>query len=243
MIILYLLAIATISYLLYELIFWITHRNPLTEVEIQMLAEKRRIRNINGYYTFSPDERTVSQAFKSNMRASGKTYSVNEHLSEIPALAAALLKYKKHEWIIIAFEKDASVMYLWINKGNDNVSANLFIDLNDIVEFSLKNQVSTVLMFHNHPNSNPKIYDCRQPSQIDLNTAEKFCNILGCKGINHIAFVCERGRFYRYYYHYAASFKPVKNYIESIRLTDSSDKRNNYRLHREIRKSRRTKYS
>ena len=39
------------------------------------------------------------------MRADGRFYKIEERLFEFPALATGLLKYKKHEWIIIAFER------------------------------------------------------------------------------------------------------------------------------------------
>lgn len=232
------LALILFLYLSYELIFWCTHRNPLSESETKLLAEKRRIQDINKFYYFVNVEMTVDKNFKSKMIASGGFFNINEKLSEIPALSAALLKSKKHEWILIAFEKNQEIKYLWMNKGLDNKSAKLLINSDEIVRFAESQSSSTVLMFHNHPNSNPNLYNHTNASQTDMNTADHISSLLSIKDVNHIAFVCERGRFYRYFYNYTNSFFPIEGYIDTVYCMDNTDKKINYRLHKELRRLR-----
>ena len=86
------------------------------------------------------------------MRSDGRFYKIEERLFEFPALAAGLLKYKKHEWIIIAFEKEKRVELIWLNKGKDNKSVSWFLSASEIVETAKQHSFSSVLVFHNHPN-------------------------------------------------------------------------------------------
>ena len=92
-------------YLLIIILFYVfTHLRPLTDDEIFKLAQKRRNKTIRNYFLFDNREYNVNKEFK-NMRADGRFYKIEERLFEF-LLAAGLLKYKKHEWIIIAFEKE-----------------------------------------------------------------------------------------------------------------------------------------
>jgi hypothetical protein len=181
---------------------------------------------------------SVNKRFKSTMRATGQLCGADEKLQEFPAIASALLKYKKHEWVIIAFEKDKQIRYLWINKGFDNQSASVSIGLEAMAGFPANGRFSSVLMFHNHPNSNPRFYSCSKASPADLQATEAFSRLLETKGINHIAFVCERGDFFKYFENYSRAFFPLKSYVRIISNIDRTVPGNNYRLHKELRRTR-----
>ena len=94
---LFLLALIFIGY------FILSHLRPLNNNEIIQLGSKRRTSEIKNYYTFDRSESVVNKSFKSGMDTAGKYYHVNERLTSFPSTAAALLKYKKHEWVIIGF--------------------------------------------------------------------------------------------------------------------------------------------
>ena len=237
MVILYILGAVILIYGLYEFVFWVTHREPLTNEEIELLADRRRIREINFYYSFFSGEMNVDKNFKSRMNANGKIYRMDESLNKFPAIAAALLKYKKHEWLIVAFERSKRIEYIWVNKGFNSSNVTLFWPHNDIAKFCVDNDISTALMFHNHPNSNPNYYNCTQASHTDIISAESFSRILQEQGINLIEFVCERGNHYRYYYNYVDSFKARVEYIPEIMICNGVDKKGNYSLHKEIRRT------
>jgi len=86
-------------------IFLLLHLRPLNEGEVKALAIKRRHNVIFKYYNFDMDEYAANKNFKKRMNPNGKFYEIDHDLHSFPSIAAALLKYKKHEWIIISFEK------------------------------------------------------------------------------------------------------------------------------------------
>lgn len=113
-------------------IFILTHLRPLTHEEIKSLASKRRSNQVRAYYSFDNRELSVDKEFKKQMNSSGTYYDVNETLFSFPSTAAALLKYKKNEWIIIGFERNKSIDLIWLNKGFDRASASLHLSYAEI---------------------------------------------------------------------------------------------------------------
>ena len=109
--------LGTIGFLF--LVLTLTHLWPLTFEEVRKLGTKRRDREIGIYFSFNKRERSVDTDFKKRMKPTGKFYKINDALTQFPSIAAALLKYKKHEWCITAFEKDKNVFLMWVNKGLD----------------------------------------------------------------------------------------------------------------------------
>ncbi len=79
----------------------------------------RAVLQVRQYFTFNPVESIVSAEFKARMAPAGTFYPISCSLYKFPSVAAALLKYKKHEWIIIAFERAKQVERVWVNKGVD----------------------------------------------------------------------------------------------------------------------------
>lgn len=69
------------------------------------------------YLSFDYKEFAVNKGFKKQISPNGSVYEINEILFEFPSKAAVLLKYKKHEWVIIAFENEKNVYLIWPNKG------------------------------------------------------------------------------------------------------------------------------
>jgi acetylglutamate synthase len=81
----------------------------LRDSERLTLARVRRDNAVNAFYTFDRSEHSVNQEFTKNMSAHGAFYETNIPLRWFPAKAAALLKYKKHEWRILAFGRNGVV--------------------------------------------------------------------------------------------------------------------------------------
>lgn len=213
--------------------FRIKYSKPLTEREVLELAKLRRNKEIYNYYNYSQIESSVNSEFKRKMKPTGKFYEVDESLFSFPSIAAALLKYKKHEWIMIGFEKNKQVDLMWVNKGFDKESVSLMIDFNEIIQYALKGKFSTLMIFHNHPNRNPNIYDCTKPSEMDIYSATEWWNKCKDKGINFIEYICERGLPYRYYLKTIDSFIPIDNVKSEIIATNDISKSQNYKLHLE----------
>lgn len=182
---------------------------PLTDQEADQLSTKRRNKQIRAYYSFHAGEVSVDLQFKKRMKADGSFYPADESLYTFPATAAGLLKYKKHAWIIVAFEKGKKVDLLWLNKGADRTGVNIYLSIEQIAETARENAYTTVLMFHNHPNQDPGRYSCIMASPQDIKTAGEFARVLNEEGVNLVEFVCERGRHYEYWLAAADSFYPV----------------------------------
>lgn len=218
-------------FLLFSTIFILTHLRPLTDDEIKSLAGKRRKNQIRFYYSFNTQELSPNKEFKKRMNSSGKFYNINETLYNFPSTAAALLKYKKHEWIIMGFEKDKRIDLIWLNKGFDRASVSSYLSLSNITYTAKSSDYTSVLIFHNHPNINPNYYDCRKPSDQDLKSARDFMQALNSDGINLLEFVCERGKHYEYFLSAADIFSPLPNYLDEIIKENDQSKLKNLSLH------------
>ena len=224
-----------IAWFIAEILFWITHRKPLTDEEIRKLSKKRARIYARKKYQFPQVAISVNKEFKSALKPSGKLYSIDESLQTFPSLVAALLKGKKHEWMVLAIEKEGRVNYLWANKGDDNQSVGLSCDLSDIVDLCQENQMYSVLRFHNHPNSNPKYQTGLLASKQDRIRAKYCSDIVNKNGMNWFDFVCERGNFIIFSRNISQDFCPQCANTEEIRKTNGISEKQNYRLQRELR--------
>jgi len=218
-------------FILISLLFVVTHLRPLTKNEVKSLSDKKRNRQIRLYFSFHIQEFTVNKEFKKQMNPNGTFYRIDENLFGFPAIAAALLKYKKHEWIIIAFEKDKKVDLVWLNKGFDRSGVSSYLSAQDMTETAKRENQTSVLIFHNHPNINPNYYDCRNPSDQDIKSANEFVQVLNQNGINLLEFVCERGKHYEYFFSPADVFLPLTEFVETIDKVNGQSKFKNLSLH------------
>ncbi|MGB1201606.1 MAG: hypothetical protein ACPG5R_08585 [Cognaticolwellia aestuarii] len=209
------------------------HCAPLSDDQIIQLSKKRRNFKIETYHTFNNSEFNVCKDFKKRMNPNGKFYKLDEKLRDFPSVASALLKYKKHEWIVVAFEKNKEVSLIWLNKGISREAVSLNLSVNDLTTIASENDYSTVLIFHNHPNSNPSEYDCSNPSEQDINSAKVFAKELNEKGVNLIEFICERGMHHKYFSSYADNFIPIDPIINEIKLINGISKMKNFSLQME----------
>lgn len=166
------------------------------------------------------------------MNPNGALYhSEDISLFEFPSHASALLKYKKHEWIILAFEKNEIVDLIWLNKGSDRSGVSAYLSKEMIVDIANKDNYLSVLIFHNHPNSNPQYYDCSNPSNQDLESADEYGQTFNEQGINLIEFICERGHHYEYYISPSSKFIPLVGFVTDIEKSNGVSKLKNLGLH------------
>lgn len=213
------------------ILFVVIHLRPLNEVEIESLSIKKRKTHINKHFIFHEREYIANKDFKKKMQADGRFYQFNESLTNFPSIAASLLKYKKHEWIIIAFEKNKKVELCWMNKGLDRESVGLNISMNHLIETAKTHSYNSMIIFHNHPNQNPTRYDCTKPSKQDIKTATEWGDTLNKQGINLLEFICERGKHYQYHVQYSDSFMPKSIFATEIRNKNGKTKFGNFILH------------
>ena len=174
-------------------------------------SEQRPKTPLERYFSFDEREFNVNSFLKSTMNAEGEFHNWDESLSEFPALAAGLLKYKKHEWVIVGFEKNKRVTKAWLNKGPDGTQVSTYLSNEAIVRIAKQGGYSTILTFHNHPASDPANFSYHEPSSTDLETAKYRASIFSAKGLNLLSFVCVAGRHYQYFTTYADKFVAKMN--------------------------------
>jgi len=218
-------------FVLLGLFFVATHLRPLSEHEVRHLAERRRCQQVSQYFSFHSGEFSVDRQFKKRMKPTGAFYRLGEDLFRFPSTAAALLKYKKHEWVIVAFEKDRHVESIWVNKGLDGSTVSSALSAPRIAQLARQQGYGSVLFFHNHPNPGPSYYDCTSPSQQDLRSATERAEVLNREGVSMVAFVCERGRHYKYFLSATDSFLPLSDFARDINKVNGSSRLRNLSLH------------
>lgn len=221
------------AYLAFELLFFIFHKKPLNEKEIKKLSEKRKRKYIKHNYNFVWYNLSVNKTFKSSMKPSGNWYDVREELRTFPSLISALLKGKKHEWVVIAIENNCLIYGFYANKGVNNSTVSFNCDFQYLINKCEQYNCNTIMRFHNHPNENPKKQTCLLASKQDFISAESCADIVNSK-YNWLDFVCERGKFIKFYEKYSPNFLPDCAKIENIASKNNISKFNNYKLHREL---------
>ena len=209
------------------------HSRKLTTVQVADLAARRRSAKIKAYFRFHGAPVMADAAFKQKMPARGGWFNVDCPLEVWPATAAALFKYKKHEWIIVAFLHGRQVSRLWINKGADNKSVGLPINPQLLLEECSRGGFSSVFFHHNHPNPSPRVLYMLFPSRQDAVFAEQYAAALVAGGVNVLQFVCERGRFQCFHSRIADQFMPVARFRDQVAQRNGVSWYSNLGLHME----------
>jgi hypothetical protein len=204
---------------------------PLGPRDVATLAQRRRQRAILGHFSWRRAQADVDASFKSEMAADGRFYRVQEWLEEFPALAAGLLKYKKHEWIIFAFARGAQIELVWTNKGSDRESVTAFLPIDEVRATAERDGYDSILVFHNHPNSDPHSLDCTRPSSVDLDSAQARASVFTSAGLNLLEFVCERGRHHQYHMSVADAFMPLSEFVAQVEAHNGRSRLGNLALH------------
>ena len=209
------------------------HSRPLSVHQVANLAARRRSANIKSYFRFRRGPAMADMAFKQKMPARGGWLSFNCPMEIWPATAAALFKYKKHEWVIVAFLHGQQVSRLWVNKGADNISVALPLNPRFLLEECRRGGFSSVFFHHNHPNPAPRELYMLLPSGQDVAFAEQYAAALVPGGVNALQFVCERGRFKCFHSCIADQFMPVARFQAEIVRCNGRTWYSNLGLHME----------
>lgn len=213
------------------------HRHPLDEQEILVLSKKRQRNQTLRKFDFSTSPRPADAAEKKAMKSQGEFVHCDLGYRDSPARIAGLLKYKKHEWIVIAFINSFHVRRLWWNKGPDGTNVRSFLGdhaLNTAIR-SLKPDSVTIL--HNHPNPAPARYRVNTPSEADLRSAAFYASEFSKHGISLLEFICERGVPHLFYACFADSVVPIDPITEAIQRVNGTGIFKNYSLRRELRRT------
>jgi len=214
-----------------------SNRHPLDQNEIKILAEKRRRDRAIEDFKFCTLQRVASPEEKKGMKGKGHFVRCDMDYFITPSRIAGLLKYKKHEWIVIAFIINKKVKTLWWNKGPDSTTVRSFLSDHELNKALNTFEPDTLAFFHNHPNPDPSRYRANLPSDADLNSASLYHRKLGTKGITLIDFISERGVPYLYYAGFHDSVVPVDPIMSGISQINGSGILKNYSLRKELRQT------
>ncbi len=213
------------------------HRHPLESDEVLTLSRKRQRNRSLWKYKFSTMQRPADPAEKKAMKRHGEFVSCDLGYSDAPASIAGLLKYKKHEWIVIAFINSFHVRHLWWNKGPDRTMVWSFLR-----DHSLKNAIrslrpDSIAILHNHPNPNPSRYRMTIPSDADLRSAGFYNTEFVKHSISLLEFICERGVPHLYYASFDDSVVPIESITDEICQVNGKGLFKNYSLRKELKQT------
>ena len=203
--------------------------------EVSRLAGKRRLRGVRSYLSSLQRRQMVAALeFKSRMKREGEFARVDLPTDCVASWAASLLKYKKHEWILVAFLAGRVCPLVWYNKGLDRTQVSLYLSPDSMRGFAKGIGAETVLVFHNHPNPDPHRYNCTRPSGQDIQSAGHLGSHLTQAGMSLVEYVCERGTPYRYYVAVGDRLLPVAPFAEAVRRANRKSWWTHVGLHLEL---------
>lgn len=213
--------------LLIVLVVLIKHMFPLSEEQVKQVAKKEREKMINHYYTFSNNEwNDIEEDFSKPLNPGGDFYNLDLSLYSFPAFASYLLKDKKHQWILVAYEKDKRIICFWANKGSDKYTVQLYIPDNTIVNKAVKIGATSLLLFQNHPvSAGENRIERIRPTADEHDLAHNKASLFNRYNINFLSFICATGSFSRYYMKCTSLFYSEEQYIKRI------DKLNGYSIY------------
>jgi hypothetical protein len=200
-----------------------------------MLARKRQRNAALDAYRFCPRQRPADPAEKKAMKGQGQFQACDLDYFDAPARIAGLLKYKKHEWIVIAFVGSKRVYRLWWNKGADGTWVHSFLDIDSLESEIRSSKPDVIAILHNHPNSDPNRYCANLPIDADLQSARYYDNEIRRRlGVSFLEFICERGTPHLYYASFADNIVSLGPIVNEISKTNGTGLLQNYFLHKEL---------
>lgn len=217
--------------MIYDYIYDITHMNPLNGEQIEELAGYVRKEKINQHYNFLTKKKKTSRKFSKNMNPDGKYYHMEVPLEEMPSVAASLLKSKRYEWRILAFERDGMVDCIYSNKGEEH-SVSIKEDISKILQLCDECEYTTVFDVHNHPSGELR------PSSADISSCNALSSIFMKMDINFIGIIVSDNLWTCYYKKISDNFLPKEDFINEIYNKNGTDKEVNLELHKSLRKYR-----
>lgn len=200
----------------------------LTQAEIDELARRQRLRAIDRHFAFRRYQPTMNMDFKKSMPASGRLFEINESIEEFPCIAAGLLKWKKHEWIIFGCSRAGRVIAMWMNKGFSNSAVSPFVNTEELITLANQLGADTILDIHNHPNAS------HIASKQDQLSASCFGEQFVAYGLSYVAFIAEKGLPYEYACWVTDDFYPLDFYLSQIKVLNGTSRLVNYRLRRQF---------
>jgi hypothetical protein len=208
---------------------YLRNSTPLTEEEVQRLAIKKRLKAISTI--FADDVHiSINPDFKRKLKTDGEFIRIDEPLREWPSISAALLKGKKHEWVVFGFATDNRVHSIWVNKGNDNQSVAPTNPIGFFIQHAKVTGTSHVMRTHNHPAG------ALAPSSQDLVSAKYCGQLFTAEGFHFFDFVAAQGEYIQYGWWPRKDLIPLSGILESIGSLNNTNRSNHYEMRMELKK-------
>lgn len=184
--------------------------SPLSDDQIEAVAKTRRNKKLCEVFTWDSVETAVDPSFKAEMDPEGAIHQFLCPMRLAPANVAALLKWKKHEWIVFVFCKEQEAKAVYFNKGPNNSVVWPHISTQQIMQLAKSVGADILLCLHNHPNG------VLWPSEADLTSATSLGEICCRNRIAFFDFVCAAGRFREYFAAVPATLMPLQDFVNSV---------------------------
>ncbi len=234
-------AICILLYSVYRLILYYRLRQPLSYEQVKRLAQKYAEEYINQRYVFEKEKQSIETDFRANLDPDGQWYKVHISMREFPAYVSALLKDKRHEWVVLGLERNGTIYEIWVNKGENNKSVSFKCEIDGAIWKCKAMKGTSIFRLHNHPNADPKHFTTLVASDQDLISA-KSCSEIVCKeGLHWFDFVCAQGDFLEFYRAMAIGFevpgKRTSDIIDKIGISRNMDYKMQKLYRKEIREN------
>lgn len=215
---------------------FIANSGVLSESEIESLARKEHRERMLHFFDFDTHPLVADAVFKKQMKGNGEFIHVNMLFHTTPATIAALLKGKKHEWIVIGFLAGQMVKILWWNKGPDGTRVWAMIPDGVVLKVAAEHGCDGIAVFHNHPNSGPARYVLCDASPQDLRSAYHYKALLLEWRMTLLEFICERGDPYLYFASFAHDAAFIARLETDIRARNRSGMSQRYEMRKTLRR-------
>lgn len=230
-------------YVIYRFLFWITHRRPLTEDEMERLSSARRVASINKTYSFTHNVVRVNPDYRASLNKEGRWDRVSIPLGETLSLLTQMLRYKRHEWSVWCIADETECKYVWANKGDDNVSCYFKGSMAVVAALAETSRCNTLIHMHNHPHTQERTWNLLSPSETDLETLQHMSQVCEGIGLNFVDALCSQGKFIVFGWAFPDQYYPAGSSVEEVRIENGISKAQNFRLHTELAKIRNEKIS
>ncbi len=211
--------------LLFSILFWLTHRRPLSPEQISKLAEARRCHYINQNFRFSSDRFNVNPKYRESLSKEGRWDRVSISYPVIATAIAEILRYKRHEWYVLVLSNEKESKFIWANKGDDNKSCYSKANIIQTILLAESNDCNTVMAFHNHPHTQDSYWNLLAPSETDIVSCNRFKQVFNEVGLNYIDGLVSQGNYIIYGYSFADSYHPAGSTIEEINKENNNNKK------------------
>ena len=226
--------IAVGAAVLAKVLFFCTHRKPLTLEQIRMLARYKAVNYFKKKYVFKKGYSIEDHAFVTKLDKADNWYDINEPISVFPKKVASYLIGKPHNFTVLAIERDGIVRKMRIDRGSDNSGISFRCDIYDVIRTCKNISGYSVLRFHNHSASEYSKQQGLKAGQNDMISAGSCAEMVGSIGKNWFDFVCSGGDFTNFYSRISEAFEvkgeTVSDIIDKCGICPMMD----YKLQKEL---------